>query len=81
MSFFHVRSFITHMRSSKDANNVKNDRKIMILEQKSFQRLFLKNRLPHREKKSVCNISTSLLCNTYRIVNFLVKAHFDGSWL
>ena len=40
MSFFHVRSFITHMRSSKDANNVKNDRKIMILEQKSFQRLF-----------------------------------------
>ena len=54
------------MRSSKDANNVKNDRKFTILEQKSFQRLFLKNRLPHRDRE---------------IHNFLVKAHFDGSWL
>ena len=34
--FFHVRCIIKHMRSSKDANNVKNDWKITILEQKSL---------------------------------------------
>ena len=34
--FFHVRCIITHMRSSKDANNVKNDWKITILEQKHY---------------------------------------------
>ena len=34
--FFHARCIITHMRSSKDANNVKNDWKGLMLEQKSL---------------------------------------------
>ena len=34
--FFHVGCIISHMRSSKDANNVKNYWKITILEQKSL---------------------------------------------
>ena len=34
--FFHVRCIFPHMRSSKDANNDKNDWKITILEQKSL---------------------------------------------
>ena len=36
VSFFHERYIISHMRRSKDANNVKNDWQIMILEQKSL---------------------------------------------
>ena len=36
VSFFHERYIISRMRRSKDANNVKNDWQIMILEQKSL---------------------------------------------